>query len=190
MNVSVSIALFLSLTSSAFLSRCRDGDAAVVASLPAEPGLPEDVAVYGGRAYVTAPATFANAGSAASRVYEIDLASGRILRDIVIDDQDPAADHALSGARFDGDGRLYVLAVPGGVIRITLGDQASQEVYATFPTLLPCSWGTEPGAPCTPMPFPTQPLPNDAAFGPDGSLYVTDSLQAVIFRVRPGGGEP
>jgi sugar lactone lactonase YvrE len=34
------------------------------------------------------------------------------------------------------------------------------------------------------------PLPNDAAFGPDGSLYVTDSLQAVIFRVRPGGGEP
>jgi len=33
-------------------------------------------------------------------------------------------------------------------------------------------------------------LPNDLAFAADGSAYVTDSFQAVIWRVPPGGGTP
>jgi sugar lactone lactonase YvrE len=32
------------------------------------------------------------------------------------------------------------------------------------------------------------PMPDYAAWGPDGSLYVTDYQQAVIWRVPPGGG--
>ena len=32
-------------------------------------------------------------------------------------------------------------------------------------------------------------MANYAAWGPDGSLYVTDYLQGVVWRVPPGGGE-
>lgn len=180
------LALLAALTGG---TSCRDGDARVVAAIPAEPGFPEDVAVLGERAYVTVPAVFGNAGAPPSRIYEIDMPSGRILRDIVLEGQDPSKQHGLGGLRFDGDGRLYALAVPGGVVRVTLGEPPRQEVYATFPTLQPCAWAPAAAPQCTPMPFPTEPLPNDAAFGPDGSLYVTDSVQAVIFRVPPGGGE-
>ena len=34
------------------------------------------------------------------------------------------------------------------------------------------------------------PVPNYAAWGPGGALYVTDYLQGVIWRVPPGGGKP
>src|SRR5207249_764034 len=34
-----------------------------------------------------------------------------------------------------------------------------------------------------------RPRPDYAAWGPDGSLYVTDYQQAVIWRVPPGGGD-
>ncbi len=180
---------FVLLVALGAVTGCRDGDARVVAAIPAEPGFPEDVAVLGDRAYVTVPAVFGNAGAPPSRIYEIDMPSGRILRDIVLEGQDPSQQHGLGGLRFDGDGRLYTLAVPGGVVRVTLGEPPTQEVYATFPTLMPCAWGAPGASQCTPMPFPTAPLPNDAAFGPDGSMYVTDSVQAVIFRVPPGGGE-
>ena len=33
-------------------------------------------------------------------------------------------------------------------------------------------------------------MPDYAAWGPDGSLYVTDYQQAVIWRIPPGGGRP
>ena len=177
------------LTGLAGLTGCQDGDAVVVTTIPPQPGYPEDVAVQGDRAYVSVPAAFNNAGAPPSRVYEINLLDGRILRDLILEGQDPSKQHGLGGLRFDGDGRLYGLAVPGGVVRMTLGAHPTQKVYATFPTLQPCSWLTTPTTQCTPMPFPTEPLPNDPAFGPDGSLYVTDSVQAVIFRVPPGGGE-
>lgn len=34
------------------------------------------------------------------------------------------------------------------------------------------------------------PLPNDIAFAPDGDDYVTDSMQATIWRIPKGGGTP
>jgi sugar lactone lactonase YvrE len=40
------------------------------------------------------------------------------------------------------------------------------------------------------MPVDLPPLPNDIAFDLSGNAYVTDSLQATIWRVPAGGGEP
>lgn len=42
----------------------------------------------------------------------------------------------------------------------------------------------------SPMFFDFPPLPNDVVFDELGFLYVTDSLQATIFRYSPLGGEP
>ena len=38
--------------------------------------------------------------------------------------------------------------------------------------------------------FPAGSVPNYAAWGPDGSLYVTDYAKPVVWRLAPGGGDP
>jgi hypothetical protein len=45
-------------------------------------------------------------------------------------------------------------------------------------------------APCSPTVLDLPPLPNDIAFAPNGDAYVTDSMQATIWRVPKGGGAP
>lgn len=92
----------------------------------------------------------------------------------------------------DGNGRLYVLttqlfAPPSaqqGILRFTKqGQTYTQATYsAPFPNLPSCVFGPALPVSCA--------LPNDLAFAADGSLYVTDSFQAAIWRVPPGGGTP
>jgi len=60
--------------------------------------------------------------------------------------------------------------------------------YATFANLPTCTPGTSEPQPCSPAFADGEPMANFAAWGPDGSLYVTDYLQAVVWRVPPGGG--
>ncbi|MGI8846090.1 MAG: SMP-30/gluconolactonase/LRE family protein, partial [Thermoleophilaceae bacterium] len=60
--------------------------------------------------------------------------------------------------------------------------------YATFADLKPCAAG-QTGPSCSPTMDDAPAVPNYGAFGPDGSLYVTDFRQAVIWRVPPGGGK-
>ena len=43
---------------------------------------------------------------------------------------------------------------------------------------------------CSPTPFDAPALPNDLAFDKAGNAYVTDSLQATIWKVPAGGGQP
>jgi hypothetical protein len=62
------------------------------------------------------------------------------------------------------------------------GSTYLQEAYSDpFPNLPSCQFG--------PLPVSCA-LPNDLAFADDGSACVTDSLQAAICRVPPGGGAP
>jgi sugar lactone lactonase YvrE len=56
------------------------------------------------------------------------------------------------------------------------GEGWAQELYATPP------WPLSPEGP--------PPLPNDAVFDAEGNLYISDSLQGVVWRVAPGGGDP
>jgi len=162
------------------------GSSRRLAPISADPGFPEGVAVYGPRVYVAGPATFASAGLAASRVWVYDLFAGTVIEEIPLEGEDLSADHAASGLAVDAFGRVYVLTTQLGVVRVTPYGATSQEVYAPpLPDLPPCL--TDP-APCSPAPFDAPPLPNDIVFDHQGRAYVTDSLQATVWRVPYGGG--
>ena len=150
------------------------GDVRTLAPFPVPPGSPEGIAVKGNKAYVSGPARFGTAGGPPSIVIVYDTRTGEQLETIQIVGEDLSQEHANSCVTFDGEGRLYVVNTQRGIVRIDLGS-GEQTVYA-------------PPVPQLNPPVPA--LPNDLAFDPAGNLYLTDSLQATIWRIPPGGGEP
>ena len=150
------------------------GDVRTLAPFPVPPGSPEGIAVKGNKAYVSGPARFGTAGGPHSIVVVYDTRTGEKLETIQIQGEDLSQEHANSCVAFDGNGRLYVVNTQLGIVRIDLGSNA-QTVYA-------------PPVPQLNPPVPA--LPNDLAFDPAGNLYLTDSLQATIWRIPPGGGAP
>ena len=166
------------------------GDVQVLATVPASTGFPEGIAVRGNQVYVSGPARFGTAGDGTpSRVFAYDLDSGALLRTYDIQGEDLNQDHANSCIAFDDDGRLYVVNLQLGIVRLDLGS-GQQEVYAApLPNLAPCS-AVAPGNPCSPTFFDVPPLPNDIAFDEEGNLYETDSFQATIWKIPAGGGQP
>jgi hypothetical protein len=164
-------------------------DIRIFARIPA-PGQPEPVAI-GPREQVFVGTNQQGKGDADARskifVYSRD---GRPIRAIELRGQNLAQDHGIQGLAFDGRWRLYVLdrAARARVVRINLRT-GRQRDYATFRDVPSCTVAgreTECSATVGDMP----PAPNYAAFAPDGSLYVTDIEQALIWRVPPNGGEP
>ncbi|HEX8130461.1 MAG TPA: SMP-30/gluconolactonase/LRE family protein [Pyrinomonadaceae bacterium] len=150
------------------------GDVQTLAPFPVPPGSPEGIAVKGNKAYVSGPARFGTAGQPPSIVVVYDTRTGAQVETIQIQGEDLSQEHANSCVAFDGQGRLYVVNTQRGIVRIDLGS-GEQTVYA----------------PPVPQLNPFVPaLPNDIAFDPAGNLYLTDSLQATIWRIPPGGGTP
>jgi len=125
-----------------------------------------------------------------SRVYALDATSGQLKRTYPISGQALDKGHGLTGIALDAAGRLYVTDVnPPRVLRIDPASGA-QTTYATLTNKVPCGQGGPPGN-CSSedVQFGDRPpLPNGAAFGPDGSLYVTDTTQGLIWKIPPGGG--
>jgi len=151
------------------------GDVQTLAPFPVPPGSPEGIVVKGNKAYVSGPARFGTAGQPPSIVVVYDTRTGEQLETIQIQGEDLSQEHANSCVAFDGEGRLYVVNTQRGIVRIDLVSGV-QTVYAPpVPNLLPLE---------------VPPLPNDIAFDPAGNLYLTDSLQATIWRIPPGGGAP
>lgn len=166
------------------------GEGSVFAPLPAQPGYPEGVVVVGDKVFVSGPAAFGTAGTGPSAVSIFDRATGAALGTIPLQGEDLAQEHALSCITSDALGRLYVLSAQLGVVRLTpkLNGTYTQNIYSSgFPDLPACAGGT---APCSPTVFDGPPLLNDLAFDHAGNLYVTDSFQATIYRIQPGGGAP
>ena len=163
------------------------GDVQVLATFPTPPGFPEGVAVNGSRVYVSGPARFGNAGEPPSKVIAYDIATGATVREYAMQGENTALDHANSCIAFDGAGRLYVVNTQLGIVRIDIGTGAQEPYAATLPNLPPCNSAP---APCSPTFIDLPPLPNDIAFDEDGNLYLTDSFQATIWRIAPGGGQP
>jgi sugar lactone lactonase YvrE len=164
------------------------GDVQVLAPVPNPPGLPEGIAVNGNKVYVAGPASFETAGTPPSKVFAYDARTGELLRTYEMQGELTQFPHANSCIAFDAAGRLYIVNLQLGIVRLDLGSGA-QEVYAApLPDLAPCS-NTQP-APCSPTFLNLPPLPNDIAFDDAGNLYLTDSLQATIWRIPAGGGQP
>jgi len=162
-------------------------DTRVLAKVP-PPGFPAMAYVHpNGRVYV---GTFVNPGgdSVRSRVLEYESSSGTLLRSWTVQGQDLSKDHGVQVATSDSQGRLVLLdRTPA---RALLLDRASGRFvqYATFPNLAPCLPLLAPSG-CSQTLEDRDPMANYAVWGPDGSLYVSDYLQAVVWRVPPGGGE-
>ena len=165
------------------------GEVSVLAQVPA-PGFPEGIAVRGDRVYVAGPATLGTAiNNQASRVWEFGTSNGALTRTFLTQgEQVLGAEHANSCIAFDGLGRLYVLNTQVGPYRIDLANGMQESYGPPIPDLNPCLPTDGPQAQCTTSPGVTPPLPNDLAFDAAGNLYVTDSMQATIFRIPPGGG--
>lgn len=162
------------------------GDARVLARVPTPPGFPEGIAVSNGLVWVSGPATFGTAGGPPSKVLVYFAATGTLIKSFDIQGENLAQEHANSSLALDRQLRVYVLNTQLGVVRISL--TGKQEQYSTpFPDLKPCG---QAAPPCSPTPFDAPALPNDIVFTANGTAYVTDSTQATIWRVPPGGGVP
>jgi sugar lactone lactonase YvrE len=186
--VSVTVAVVLAYAGAAEAQVRHFGDARVLARVPTPPGFPEGIAVWGPLVWVAGPATFGTAGQGPSKVIVFHRYTGIRLLTFDTQGENLSTEHANSGLALDAFLRAYVLNTQLGIYRLSLNGR--QEGYsAPFPDLPPCSQ-VAPGTLCSPTPFDTPPIPNDIVFDGVGNAYVTDSLQATIWRVPPGGGVP
>jgi sugar lactone lactonase YvrE len=166
------------------------GDVSVLAQVPVPNGFPEGLAVHNGRVYTAGPATLGTAfNGKPSRVFEFDASTGELLRTLITQGEKTfGAGHADSCLAFDGKGRLYVLNTQLGTYRLDLGSEQQSLYSPALPNLRAClPLGLSKGA-CSTTPINQPALPNDIAFDDQGYAYISDSAQAAIWRVPPGGG--
>jgi sugar lactone lactonase YvrE len=111
---------------------------------------------------------------------------GQLLREYTVTGQTPGEVHGVQVAAIDAKGRLYLLDQhPARIVRLDPAG-GKQTTYATFKDVPPCLPGA--GGNCSATTSDNEPEPDYAAWGTDGSLYVTDYTQGLIWRVPPGGG--
>jgi sugar lactone lactonase YvrE len=165
------------------------GDVRVLATFPTPPGFPEGIAVKGNKVYVAGPARFGTAGTGPSHVFAFDIKTGELVHTYPTQGENLLGEHANSCVAFDGQGRLYVLNTQIGLYRIDTGSGQQEPYSSPFPDLKPCLDGVQ-GPPCSPTVGDAPALPNDIAFDEAGNAYVTDAMQATIWRVPAGGGAP
>jgi sugar lactone lactonase YvrE len=178
------LALLAALAPAAGAQRARF-DTRLVARIP-PPGFPAMAYVHpNGRVYV---GNYVNPSgdSLRSRVLEYDP-EGSLLRSWTVPGQDRSKDHGVQVATSDSRGRLVLLdRTPARALLLDM-TSGSFEEYSTFANLAPCP-PLEARTDCSPTLEDRDPMANYAVWGPDGSLYVSDFLQGVVWRVPPGGG--
>jgi sugar lactone lactonase YvrE len=158
----------------------------VLAHVP-PPGYPANALVASdGTIYTGTFKSFsASSDNGPSKVFAF-APDGRLLHTFTVTGQTPGVPHGVQVAASDRAGMLYLLDQdPARVVRLDPRTGA-QTTWATFKSLPACPGGTPGG--CSAGSGGNPPEPDFAAWGPDGSLYVTDYMQALIWRVPPRGG--
>jgi sugar lactone lactonase YvrE len=171
------------------------GDTSVFARIGA-PGYPAHAYVHpDGRVY---EGTYVNhsAVGVPSKVLEFPATGGTgpeqhgTTRSWTVPNQDTSAgEQGVQVATSDARGRLVLLDRTPARALLLDRDTGAFSTYARFPDLKPCSTVAY-HEDCEPGGGDELPMPNYAAWLPDGSLLVTDYQQDVIWRVPPGGGTP
>jgi sugar lactone lactonase YvrE len=162
-------------------------DTRVLARVPA-PGYPGLSVVAPDRTIYVG--TFTNASGSdtgPSKVFAY-APDGQLKRTYTIEGQTAGAAHGVQTAALDAKGRVYLLDQNPSRVLVLDPATGAQTTYGTFKDVPPCA----PGAPatgCSATVADNTPEPDYGAWGPDGSLYVTDYTQGLIWRVPPGGGE-
>jgi sugar lactone lactonase YvrE len=125
--------------------------------------------------------------STRSRVFEWTR-GGTLLRSWTVPGQHLDQEHGVQVATSDSRGRLVLLEKSTSRVLLLNTRTGRFSRYATLPDLPAC--GPQDGRRCTPDTVDQPAIPNYAAWGRRGQLYVSDYGQAVIWRVPPGGGTP
>lgn len=181
--VAVGLALWAGGSTPALAAR-GVGDVQVLALIP-PPGYPALPHLMGDRIF---EGTYDDPQGSPmpSRVLEYAL-DGTLIESWTVAGQDTSRPHGVQVAANDSRGNLLLFdKTSGRIIRLD-PRTGSQVLYGAVPDLPTCS-SAPAGAPCSPESQDMPPFPDYGAWGPDGSLYVTDYDQGVIFRVPPGGG--
>jgi sugar lactone lactonase YvrE len=159
----------------------------VLATVP-DPGFVSDTAlgpdgtIYGATFFSAA----GNAGDGTpSRVFAWSP-SGALEHTWTVRGQNLSQNHGVQTTVFDAVGRLYLLDTSPARVLVFDPRTGAQRTYATIPDVPACSSAGQNG--CSQSLLDNAPEPDYAAWGPDGSLYVTDDQQAAVFRIPPGGG--
>ena len=155
----------LALAGSAAAERARF-DTQVFALIP-NPGFPARAYVAPNHRVYEGTYTNPSGDSVPSIVREYDR-RGALLRSWTIDGQELSEEHGVQVATSDRRGRLVLLDKAPARVLLLNPRTGRQRIYATFPS---------------------EALPNYAAWGQRGELYITDYTHSVLWRVPPHGGE-
>jgi sugar lactone lactonase YvrE len=103
-------------------------------------------------------------------------------------DGETGSQNGVQVAAMDANGLLYLLDQSPPRVLTFDPRTRRQSTYATFKDVPPCM-PPGSGGDCSETAMDNPAEPDYAAWGTDGSMYVTDYQQGVIWRVPPGGGE-
>src|SRR3954471_11370859 len=162
------------------------GDVLKFATVPS-PGSPEPVVVApDGTVYTATLNAESGDTKAPSKVFAF-TPDGKLKRTYDIAGQDLSAEHGLTGLAMDADGYLYVGSLAPPTIYRLDPHTGRQTTYATYRDVPTCSATVT--SDCSKAMQDMKPWPDYIVLAPDGSLYDTDSLQALIWKVPPRGGK-
>jgi sugar lactone lactonase YvrE len=150
------------------------------------PGFPALAYVHPNRRIYVGTYVNPQGDSQRSRVLEYE-GNGTLVRSWTVPGQNLSSDHGVQVTTSDSRGRLVLLDRSPARALLLDRHTGGFSRYSTFADLPACPGGQVQSG-CSPTLDDLPPAPNYGAWGPDGSLYVTDFLQGVVWRVPPGGG--